>query len=58
MVSGGRTPDVQSERRTYADVMTEQKLRAQKVGLVWRLWHHRQVGSVISPFSQKMQSLF
>ena len=33
MVSGGRTPDVQSERRTYADVMTEQKLRAQKVGL-------------------------
>ncbi|KAI0237839.1 Splicing factor 3B subunit 1 [Lamellibrachia satsuma] len=31
--AGGRTPDVQSERRTYADVMTEQKLRAQKRAL-------------------------
>jgi len=29
--AGGKTPDLSSERRTFADVMTENKLKAQKV---------------------------
>jgi len=29
--AGGKTPDVSSERRTFADVMTENKLRATQV---------------------------
>ena len=29
--AGGKTPDLSSERRTFADVMTENKLKAQQV---------------------------
>jgi len=30
---GGKTPDISSDRRTFADVMTENKLRADKVNI-------------------------
>ena len=52
MLTGGRTPDVQSERRTYADIMTEQKLRAQKVGPYWGpYWIHTGVHTGVHPGS-------
>jgi len=35
VVTGGKTPDVGSERRTFADVMTESKLRQKEVGNVY-----------------------
>ena len=33
VISGSKTPDISSERRTYVDVMTDQKLKATKVSL-------------------------
>ena len=32
LLVGGKTPDVTSVRRTYVDIMAEQKLKAQQVG--------------------------
>ena len=31
VIAGSKTPDISSERRTYVDVMTDQKLKATKV---------------------------
>jgi len=37
-VAGGKTPDISSERRTFADVMTENKLKATQVDSVVPTW--------------------